>query len=105
MSLPTISITGPTKIADINNDRRGKDGSVPEGTFWYKGVIWHYSQMMGGESHSFVVELADAGEEGTYARPIKPYELSEFEQIFDFGGHCHGFTTDRVVLIRGKKPE
>ncbi len=105
MILPTIRITGPTKIADINNDRRGKSDSVPEGTSWFKGVICHYATMMGGSSHSFLVEFADAGDEGTYARPIGPYEISEFEQIFDFGGHCHGFTTERIILIRGKKPE
>lgn len=33
-------------------------------------------------------------------RPVKPYEDNCFEQFFQFGGHCHGFTNQRVVMIK-----
>lgn len=37
-------------------------------------------------------------------RPKRPYEDRVFELFFAFGGHCHGFTDQRVVLIKNVDP-
>lgn len=33
-------------------------------------------------------------------RPVRPYENSAFERFFGFGGHCHDFTNQRVILVK-----
>jgi hypothetical protein len=37
----------------------------------------------------------------SFIKPIKEYHQWEFENLFGFGGHCGGFTTEKVVMVIG----
>ena len=98
---PRISIRGPLKIADKHHPGLDKNwDNMPEEMVWTPGLICQ-------NGHFFQVEFSPGclgNESGTYCRPVQPYETSEFEQLFAFGGHCHGFSTDVVILLRDTYP-
>lgn len=67
---------------------------------WTEGVIIQHH--LHGRDHTYDVRFARAPNNETYCRPVKPYEVHEFEEMFGFGSHCTGFSTDRVILIRNR---
>lgn len=48
---------------------------------------------------TFRVKSATLPNGAFFIRPIRPYHVWEFEFVFRFGGHCKGFTTDRIIEI------
>lgn len=34
-----------------------------------------------------------------YVKPIEPYHNFVFEDLFGFGCHCDGFTTDKIMKV------
>jgi len=35
-----------------------------------------------------------------YMRPVEKYHCKNFENIFAFGSHCEGFSTDKIIKIK-----
>ena len=38
-------------------------------------------------------------EKTRYVKPVKPYHNFVFEDLFNFGCQCEGYTTDRIIKV------
>ena len=52
--------------------------------------------------HNFLV-LVCMNEYGLFMKPIKPYEMSEFEEMFNLHGHCSDYDENKVIKVENIK--